>query len=116
MKSSTTPAARAEWDFSTCFAFLSPLIGILVGFLELALVRSLKLQLNRKTHSELKEPYSKKNKQPPELAEVFATTPPRARPDARLQYVAVQFRTGLHSPESTRERLGMKTGGRAHIS
>jgi len=84
------------------------------GLLELALVRSLKLQLNRKTHNELKEPYSKKNKQPPELAE--ATTPPRARPDARLQYVAVQFRTGLHSPESTRERLGMKTGGRAHIS
>jgi hypothetical protein len=82
------------------------------GLLELALVRSLKLQLNRKTHNELKEPYSKKNKQPPELAEVFATTPPRARPDARLQYVAIQFRTGLHSPESTRERLGMKTGGR----
>jgi hypothetical protein len=80
---------------------------------QFALVRSLNLLTQSEgDNDELKEPYSKKNKQPPELAEVFATTPPRARPDARLQYVAVQFRTGLHSPESTRERLGMKIGGR----
>jgi hypothetical protein len=35
MNSSTTRMAKVEWDFSTCFACLSPLIGILVGFLSL---------------------------------------------------------------------------------
>jgi hypothetical protein len=82
------------------------------GLPELALVRSLRLQLNRKHNYELKEPYSKKNKQPPEVVEVPAAAPSHPRPDARLQHVAVQLRTDLHSPESTRERLGMKTGGR----
>gem|GEM_PF-6379689 len=32
-----TPKAKAEWDFSTCFAFASPLIGLLIGFLSLLL-------------------------------------------------------------------------------
>jgi hypothetical protein len=37
MKNSTTQVAKLEWDFATCFAFLSPLIGIVVGFLSLLL-------------------------------------------------------------------------------
>jgi hypothetical protein len=87
------------------------------GLSQLALVRSLNLITQSEgDNDELKQSYTKKNKQRPQVAEVLATAPPRARSDARLQYVAVQFRTGLHSrlqsPESTRERLGMKAGGR----
>jgi hypothetical protein len=37
MNSSITPIAKVGWDFSTCFALLSPLIGIVVGFLSLLL-------------------------------------------------------------------------------
>lgn len=37
MKSSTTQVAKLEWDFATWFALLSPLIGIVLGFLSLLL-------------------------------------------------------------------------------
>jgi hypothetical protein len=37
MKSLSTQVAKVEFDFATCFALLSPLIGIVVGFLGLLL-------------------------------------------------------------------------------
>jgi hypothetical protein len=63
MKRSTTPVAKAEWDFSTCFACLSPLIGILVGLPQLALVRWAKIRTQPEGYNnELKQSYGNKNK------------------------------------------------------